>query len=337
MASSLIDMSPFFSHLESTNNGNSRNYELMVKLGSIARVGPNDLVTNSPDLLCHMSAVRSAYTRTPWYNRATRIEPGKDHVFSLLDEDAHTKRRQKMAAGFSGKENATLEPSIDFRVQQLVRLIRSKYVSSSSSSDPSPLSKPVDLAMKIQYFTLDVISHIGFGQAFGDLEADADVHEYIAASEEGLRRLVYICGLGLTPIFQWPPIAHLLGPSEKDNSGHGKMMRTSRRLINERFDAQESGKEKGSDMMASFLQRGMSKEDIFTEAYLQILAGSDTTATAIRCLMLYITSHPRVYRILQAEIDGAVKSGLVQGEEIISEANASTLPYLQAVIREGKT
>ena len=65
----------------------------------IARVGPNDLITSSPELLTHMSAVRSPYTRTWWYYAATRQQPGKDHVFSQVDEEKHTKRRQQMAAG----------------------------------------------------------------------------------------------------------------------------------------------------------------------------------------------------------------------------------------------
>lgn len=62
-------------------------------------MGPNDLVTSSPELLAHMSAVRSRYTRTKWYNRAARHRPGKDHVFSELDEEKHMRRRQQMAAG----------------------------------------------------------------------------------------------------------------------------------------------------------------------------------------------------------------------------------------------
>jgi hypothetical protein len=36
-------------------------------LGSIVRIGPNDLVTNDIKLLQHMSAARSAYTRSNWY------------------------------------------------------------------------------------------------------------------------------------------------------------------------------------------------------------------------------------------------------------------------------
>jgi hypothetical protein len=46
-----------------------------------------------------MSAVRSPYTRTAWFYRGTRFEPGKDHVFSELDEEKHNKRRQQMASG----------------------------------------------------------------------------------------------------------------------------------------------------------------------------------------------------------------------------------------------
>jgi hypothetical protein len=31
-----------------------------------------------------------------------------------------------------------------------------------------------------QYLTLDVITDVAFGEAFGDLAGDEDVHEYIA-------------------------------------------------------------------------------------------------------------------------------------------------------------
>ena len=69
--------------------------------GTIARIGPNDLITSSPELLAHMNGVRLGYTRSAWFNRATRFEIGKDHIFSELDEEKHMKRRQQMAAGVS--------------------------------------------------------------------------------------------------------------------------------------------------------------------------------------------------------------------------------------------
>lgn len=190
----------------------------------------------------------------------------------------------------------------------------------------------MDLAQKVEYFTLDVISLVGYGQAFGDLKADADVDGYLKASDEGISLLNFFCATGLMPYFQWPPIARLLGPSEKDKTGHGKMMATAQRMINERLRMPTDTR---SDMLASFIRHGMKREELFTEAYLQILAGSGTTATAIRSIMLYLVSHPRVYMKLQAEIDAAVASGIVSTDGVISEANAKALPYLQAVIREG--
>lgn len=68
----------------------------------------------------------------------------------------------------------------------------------------------------------------------------------------------------------------------------------------------------------------------------QILAGSDTTAAAIRAILLYVMSHPRVYAKLQAEIDESVKAGTAPASPgIISDAEVRRLPYLGAVVREG--
>ena len=274
-----------------------------------------------------MNAVRSPYTRSTWFNAATRVEPGKDHVFSQLDEEKHTKRRAQIASGYSGKENLALESDIDVRVQELLNLIRSKYLSTTKES------KPMDLGRKIQYFTLDVISTIGFGQEFGDIKADADLNDYIKSGEEGLTIVTLSIALGLTPYLQWPPIARLLGPSEKDKSGFGKMLATARGLIDARMTKSVEGR---SDMLASFLRHGLSKDEIFTEAVFQILAGSDTTATAIRSTMLYLIAHPRVYFKLRAEIDAAVSSGSVPAAPaIVSDACLKDMPYLQAVVREG--
>jgi hypothetical protein len=68
----------------------------------------------------------------------------------------------------------------------------------------------------------------------------------------------------------------------------------------------------------------------------QILAGSDTTAAAIRVILLYVMSHPRVYAKLQAEIDEAVRNRTAPASPgVISDAEVRCLPYLGAVVREG--
>lgn len=59
------------------------------------------------------------------------------------------------------------------------------------------------------------------------------------------------------------------------------------------------------------------------------MAGSDTTATAIRATFLYIITNPRILAKLRAEISSSSISSPIRDSE------AKKLPYLQAIIKEG--
>jgi cytochrome P450 len=190
----------------------------------------------------------------------------------------------------------------------------------------------MDLAQKIPYFTLDVISHIGLGQPFGDLLADADVNDYIKSSEEGLRIGNTAWAMGFNWLRNAPFIGPAISPSEKDTAGFGKMMAEARKIVDAR---KMKSTEDKSDMLASFIRNGVEGDDLFQEVFEQILAGSDTTAGAIRIIMLYVITHPRVYKKLQREIDEAGKARKASVDGVVSDAEARKLPYLCAVVREG--
>jgi hypothetical protein len=64
------------------------------------RLGPNELVTNDPDVLRKMSAVRSPYQRSEWYSGA-RFEPEYDSMFSERSEERHNALRAKLSIGVS--------------------------------------------------------------------------------------------------------------------------------------------------------------------------------------------------------------------------------------------
>lgn len=66
--------------------------------GSIARIGPNDVVTSEPDLMKRMLNVRTKYKRSDWYY-AMRFDPAKDNVLSMRNDQEHNKLRAKMAHG----------------------------------------------------------------------------------------------------------------------------------------------------------------------------------------------------------------------------------------------
>ncbi|KAK4868191.1 hypothetical protein LT330_007389 [Penicillium expansum] len=305
--------------------------EVSKKHGPIARVAPRVLITSSPEVWMHVNN-KPGYKRSDWYYRATRIEYRRDNVFSQTDNEKHEKRRKQMAPGsvmkYSGRENTQLEGSVDERLQDFLNLIRSKYISSDHHV------VPMDLAKKVQYLTLDVISSVGLGKAFGMLQSDRDVDDYLQSTEEGLAIGNTVLGMGFTWIAQMPFIGKFIAPSAKDNNGFGKMMAACFRLVDERA---ANPTDERSDMLASFMRHGLAGDELRTEALEQLLAGSETTASAIRGTFLHIITNPRVYSKLQREVDDAVRLGHApsMNEGLITAAKARNLPYLQAVIREG--
>lgn len=192
----------------------------------------------------------------------------------------------------------------------------------------------MECAKKIQYFTLDVISSVGLGRPFGMLVNDGDDLNFIKCAEEGLYKASVFIALGLSWITQIPWFGRLLAPSPKDSSGWGKILGICFRWVDQR--AADPTDER-SDMLASFIRHGLAGDELRTEAVEQVLAGSDTTSSAISGVFLHLMSNPRVRQKLQKEIDEAVESGdaLSASTGIIRLDRAKKLPYLQAVIREG--
>jgi hypothetical protein len=66
--------------------------------GTLARIGPNTLITTDIDQIVRMNAPRSPYVRSDWY-LGFRLAPGIDNVFSMRDEKMHTRRRAQMNLG----------------------------------------------------------------------------------------------------------------------------------------------------------------------------------------------------------------------------------------------
>lgn len=297
------------------------------KYGRIARVAPNVLITSSPEFWTRVNR-KAGYKRSDWYYQALRFEHRRDNVFTQTDDAKHDKRRKQMAPGYSGRENHALEAAIDARVQEFVQLIKSKYLSTEQRV------VPMECAKKVQYFTLDVISSVGLGRSFGMLVSDRDVQDYIKSSEEGLYMATVFMALGISWLAHVPCLGRILAPSPKDPTGFGKMIATCFRYVDQR--AADPTDER-SDMLASFIRHGLTGDELRTEAAEQVVAGSDTTSSAINGVFLHLVANPRVQRKLQREIDEAVQSGdssPLSASGIIPHERARQLPYLQAVIRE---
>lgn len=150
-------------------------------------------------------------------------------------------------------------------------------------------------------------------------------------------------GLGITWINAFLSLWASLTADPSKPTGFDKMLAMSTDIVEGRereFHRGNKSSEKSSgdraDMLASFMRNGLLGQELKTEALLQIVAGSDTTAGALRGTLIYLLAHPRVWRKLQDEADAAVRDGLAPPSGgIISYAQTKALPYLSAVVREG--
>ncbi|KAL9614526.1 MAG: hypothetical protein Q9167_000976 [Letrouitia subvulpina] len=299
--------------------------EVCEKYGPLARISPNDLVTTDPYLLRRMSAIRSPYMKSDWYS-GTQFDRGMNHIFSERDEARHRELRNRMAPGYAGSENPYLEESVDDRLQDFSNLVRAKYTSTEKKT------KPVDFGQLAQYLTLDIITDMAFGEPAGFLAEDGDQFQYLETMAVALPRFEWVSVLPwLSSLIRTPVISKLIMPSPQDKSGVGHLMGIAQQMVARRFG---KGKEVKEDMLGSYINHGLSQRECETEAVLNIMAGSDTTVTALRTIVLYIISNPTVYQKLQAELDAAARKHLLTGH-YVKDSEARDLPYMQACIKEG--
>ncbi|KAI1778288.1 cytochrome P450 [Hypoxylon cercidicola] len=299
-------------------------YALGQKYGPLVRIGPNDLLTGDPEVIRRMNAARSRYKRATWYD-AIRMDPYVISLFNMREAAEHDKLKAQLAHGYGGKENSSIEADVDEQLANLVRLIRGKYLSTAAEL------KPLDFAQCVNYFTLDAITKIAYGRAFGYLATDSDVFDYIETTRA---HVPVVASLGDVPwlarlVFSEAGL-RLLGPKTTDKKGIGRMMAVAQEVAGERFgpDAKDQ-----SDMLGSFVRHGVSRRLCEAEIMFQIVAGSDTTATAARGTMLNLLASPFAFFRLREEIDRAISQGRISSP--IQAEEAKDLEYLQAVIYEG--
>ncbi|KAJ0416782.1 cytochrome P450 [Aspergillus carlsbadensis] len=298
--------------------------EACKKYGHLVRIGPNDLVTDDPEIIRKMSAVRSPYTRSDWYN-ATAFSHKLNHVFCERDEQRHIDLRNKLIPGYSGKDNLHLEQSIDEQLMSLFKLIHNEYTSTMRKFCP------VDFARLCQFLTLDIIGAIAFGDPMGFLEHNEDLHGYIANQTAMLPIFEWFSTLPiLEKVMRLPGISQLAMPTPSDTKGAGLLMGVAKKIVATRYGPDKKVRR---DMLGSFVTHGLSQEEAEQETVLQIFAGSDTTATTIRTAVLYLITNPNVLFKLQTELDTAHSNGDFS-TPILTYGQAQRLPYLQACIKE---
>jgi cytochrome P450 len=296
--------------------------ELTKKYGSIYRIAPNWVIISDPLEVRKVWQARGPWYRGQWYDMFRFNQP-VDTILSLRDDSAHNALRAKLLPGYSGKDVDNLHPVVDRRIGDLIALIERKYLSTDK------VFRPMDLAQKAQFMTLDIISELAVGRCFECLTEDRDTYGQILSVTGSVPLMAAMAMVPSSFVLLQNPIVQSLLPKEK-MEGVMRMMALAQENAAKRYGPDRI---KARDMLGSFVSHGLPHSNAWLETFGQIGAGSDTTATAIRMTMVHLITSPDSYRKLQHEIDSWINDGRVSSP--ITDEEARQMPYLQAVIREG--
>ncbi|KAL4917342.1 cytochrome P450 [Aspergillus aurantiobrunneus] len=289
--------------------------ELHQQYGSVVRTAPNKLsFITAPawrDIYGHKKANELEMPKDPqWY----LPDPNAQHII-LSDRERHAHFRRLFSNGFSDRSLRDQEPLLQHYV--------SLFLDGLEGLDT------VDIVQRFNWTTFDIIGDLTFGEPFGCLEHSM-LHPWVRDMFEAIRGTVYLRvtqefpGLRQYVNTILPRILPMSSIKRRQENLQYTREKVMRRLNN---------KDNRPDFMDNVLRqpegKGLTLPEMFSNSFIFILAGSETTATLLSGAVYLLLRHPEIKQKLVYELDAAFPD-----ETAITTEATSRLTYLAAVIQE---
>ena len=299
---------------------------LHARYGEVVRVAPGILAfihpSAWPDIYAHKPG-HLPFPKDPLrYTHDTYIN-GHPDVFAAEDVD-HPRLRRLLKPVFSDKALREQEPLIQANIDLLISKLRER--AGSSTVDPST-TDVVDISTWLNWATFDLIGDLAFGETFGCL-ARGSYHPWVALIFASVKA-VTIAGA----IKQFPWLDRLW--QILIGGVWMRAMRQHQQLVIEKVDKRLARKTERKDFTEFILNyqntndEKMSKGEMYSNLSLLIMAGSDTSATALSGTLYHLARNQHVLRPLQTEIR---EKFATEGD--ISFESIAALPNLLAALKE---
>ena len=185
----------------------------------------------------------------------------------------------------------------------------------------------VDMTDWVNFFTVDIIGDLAFGESFNCLKESA-YHPWVKTLFNFLKGMVFVAATRFYPllhnVLMWMIPKSVL-EAQKNHT----------RFANERINRRLNIETDRADLLAPFIKsnpnfQNMSLGEIESTFAVIIVAGSETTATSLCGILNLLTQNPVTMQKLVSEIHSAFIT-----EKDITIASTKILIYLEAVINEG--
>ncbi|KAL2065351.1 hypothetical protein VTL71DRAFT_3021 [Oculimacula yallundae] len=287
--------------------------------GEVVRYSPDELSFASEEAWKDIYHQKHPLEKDPAFYSFTKLgRDGAQSIFSAKDA-AHARIRKAMSHAFSEKALREQEPFLKQYVDLLVEKLRGVAASKSS----------VDMVEWYNYTTFDIIGDLAIGRSFGCLN-DSKYHSWV----HGIVNLFKLGPIIKTVhIYHLAPLLRLLAPKKlRDNR-----QRHEQYVVENVQERLSKGFLRDRPDFLSYILRSkgtpeeLNDHEIEANANFLLLAGSETTGTALAGTTYYLLKTPEAFTIVVEEVRKAFET-----EDEINFLNcAERLPYMQACLQEG--
>jgi cytochrome P450 len=310
-------------------NLNYRHYlavhEAHKKLGTHVRIAPNHVSISDPRAMNDIYGHGANMMKDAWYDGGAGEYR---HMADSRVKSEHQAKRKMFAHVFAQKTIAGLEPVVTRKCSLLVEEIDKKVTS----------GKSINIRRYLNYFTIDLISELLYGESLGCLTrgndtVDAETKDgkvYQVPFVKSLHEATIInTVLGMeAPLLPYTRKLFSWHPYKKAGADFENIIyhNTMKRLGND--DAE-------NDFFQKLLVNSKGEKldlpvgEVLAECSVMMNAGSDTTTAALTGTIYLLYKHPHILQKLREELDNAMGS-----QEIPQYDTVANLPYLRACIEE---
>jgi len=242
-----------------------------------------------------------------WWDARFPEKPSIKSVIAIRDPEEHTRRRRVWSRALTTSVLKDYQLLIDQRITQLLDILSGR------------VGRPVNFTEWISWLTYDIMSDMAFGGGTSLMQTEDSQrlwHQLENAQPEALV-MSHIPWIG--ELSRWLPF--------------GNGLKSFRNYAIERAIQRKTQGSQHKDLFYYLIDEAGAEStppplaQVISDSSTAIVAGADTTSTALSSLFWFLLCNPTTYIRLQAEIDAL-------GNEITDSSKRASLPYLNAVINE---
>lgn len=315
------------------------------RLGKMVRIQPNHVSIADESAIAAIYGHGNGFLKADFYDVFVSVQPS---VFNTRSRTAHARKRKLVSNAFSLRNVTEFEPYVRSALDIFINKLDTLINESPHRDDGGKPEARVDAFSWLNFLAFDIIGDLAFGAPFGMLQREADEVEardgfdgpskFVSAVDLLHQRGETNATLGCIPWFKpWVTSNMLPIPSlQKGIAANERFTGVAAARIKQRLNPSEPPLEKRRDILARLIEsrdedgKPLDVKELTAEATAYLVAGSDTTSTALCIVMESLSRHPQALKRLQTELDAVMPDDVI----IPHASDVNDLPYLNWVINE---